>query len=128
MKKEKYSIEFVLGNASQKSIWRMLTDPTAMEQWFADKVRMKDETFYTFVWEDNVHEVEQVLKRPIDHVKYSWLAPEREGSYFEFKIHKLDLSGDIALEVIDFATSDDKDDAIFLWENQIDLLKRKLGI
>ncbi len=128
MKKEKYSIEFVLGNASQKCLWRMLTEPTAMEQWFADGVEMKDETLYTFTWGDNAMEVEQVLKKPIDQVRYSWLATERADTYFEFKIHKLELSRVIALEVIDFANSDDKDDAIFLWENQIDLLKRKLGI
>lgn len=26
MKKERYDIEFVLGNASQRSLWRMLTE------------------------------------------------------------------------------------------------------
>ena len=128
MKKEKYNIEFLLGNASQKSLWRMLTEPTAMEEWFADSVKMKDESFYTFIWDDKPMEAEMVLKRPIDHVRYCWLAEERADSYFEFKIHKLDLTRVIALEVTDFAYPDDKDDAIFLWENQIDLLKRRLGI
>jgi uncharacterized protein YndB with AHSA1/START domain len=128
MKKEKYNIEFVLGNASQKSLWRMLTDSTAMEEWFADSVKIKDETFYTFIWDDNAIEAEMVLKKPIDQVRYNWLSAERANSYFEFKIHKLDLTREIALEVIDFADSDDMEDAIFLWENQIDLLKRKLGI
>lgn len=128
MKKEKYSIEFVLGNASQKSLWRMLTDPTAMEEWFADSVKMRDENLYTFTWDDNVHEVEMEMKKSVDQVRYNWLDEERADTYFEFKIHKLDLTRVIALEVIDFAVSEDKDDAIFLWENQIDLLKRKLGI
>lgn len=128
MEKEKFSIEFVLGNASQKSLWRMLTDATAMEEWFADSVKMTDESFYTFTWDDNIHEVEMVLKKPIEQVRYSWLADDRANTYFEFKIHKLDLTRVIALEVIDFATSDEKDDAIFLWKNQIDLLKRRLGI
>ena len=128
MKKEKYSIEFVLGNASQKSVWRMLTDPTAMEEWFADSVKLKDGSFYTFIWDDNIHEVEMVLKKPMDQVRFNWLAADRTDVYFEFRIHKLELSRVIALEVTDFALADDKDDAIFLWENQIDLLKRKLGI
>lgn len=128
MKKEKYSIEFVLGNASQKSLWRMLTDPVAMEEWFADKVHLKDEIFYTFIWNNNAVEAESVVKKPIEYVKYNWLSPDRAGAYFEFKIHKLELSKAIALEVADFALPEDKEDAIFLWENQIDLLKRKLGI
>ncbi len=128
MKKEKYSIEFVLGNASQKSVWRMLTEPTAMEQWFADSVKQKDDSFYTCKWGDNAQEAEIVLKKPIDQVRYSWLAADRADVYFEFRIHKLELSRVIALEVTDFALAEEKDDAIFLWENQIDLLKRKLGI
>ena len=128
MEKEKFSIEFVLGNASQKSLWRMLTDASAMEEWFADSVKMTDESIFTFTWDDNIHEVEMVLKKPIEQVRYSWLADDRANTYFEFKIHKLDLTRVIALEVIDFATSDEKDDAIFLWKNQIDLLKRRLGI
>ena len=128
MKKEKYNIEFVLGNASQKSLWRMLTDPIAMEEWFADSVRLEDETFYTFVWDDKAVVAEMVLKKPISQVRYSWLTDEKVDNYFEFNIHKLDLTGDMALEVTDFAYSLEKDDAVFLWENQIDLLKRRLGI
>ncbi|HHW81397.1 MAG TPA: hypothetical protein GX746_06880 [Bacteroidales bacterium] len=128
MNKEKYSIEFVLGNASQQSLWRMLTDSTMMEEWFADKVKIKDGKFYKFVWEDTFQEVEQTINRPISQVRYNWLAEDRVDTYFEFKIHTMELSNEIALEVIAFATPDEKDDAIFLWETQIGLLKRKLGI
>ena len=128
MKKEKYSIEFVLGNASQKSLWRMLTDSTSLEQWFAVKVKVTDRRFFTFTWEENFQETEQTINRPISHVRYNWLAEDRLGTYFEFKIHTLELSSEIALEVVGFAVPDEKDDAIFLWETQVGMLKRKLGI
>lgn len=128
MKKEKYSVEFVMGNASQMSIWRMLTDSTSMEQWFAVKVKVTDRKFFTFSWEENVQEAEQTINRPISHVRYNWLTEDRLGTYFEFKIHTLELSSEIALEVVGFAEPDEKDDAIFLWETQIGMLKRKLGI
>ncbi len=128
MKKEKCSIEFVLGNASQMSLWRMLTDSTSLEQWFADKVKVTDRKYFTFTWEENVQETEQTINRPMTHVRYSWLAEDRLGTYFEFKIHTLELSSEIALEVIGFADQDETDDAKFLWEAQIGMLKRKLGI
>ena len=128
MKKEKYSIEFVLGNASQMSLWRMLTDSTSLEQWFADKVKVTDRKYFTFTWEENVQETAQTINRPMTHVRYSWLAEDRLGTYFEFKIHTLELSSEIALEVIGFADQDETDDAKFLWEAQIGMLKRKLGI
>lgn len=128
MMREKYSIEFVLGNASQKSLWNMLTVTTSLEEWFAQKVVVNDRKLYTFTWEENSQEAEQTIKKPISQVRYNWLTGEREGTYFEFKIHTLELSSEIALEVVAFAEPEEKDDAIFLWETQIELLKRKLGI
>jgi hypothetical protein len=49
-------------------------------------------------------------------------------AYFEFAIHKLELSGGLTLEITDFSTPEEKSDAITLWETQVDELKRKLGI
>ena len=106
----------------------MLTDPTLMEEWFAERVEKRDKRFYTFKWDENNVEVEQTIEKPFDQIRYNWLDEEREDTYFEFKIHTLELSSEIALEVIAFAEADEKDDAIFLWETQIELLKRKLGI
>lgn len=128
MKKEKYDIEFVLGNASQRSVWRMLTEPTALEEWFADKVLIEDETLYTFIWHKKKLNAEMVLIKPMFHVRYSWLNENNPDIYFEFKILIQDLSGDMALEVTDFASLHEKEDAVLMWENQIDLMKRKLGI
>lgn len=128
MKKEKYDLEFVLGNASQRSVWRMLTEPSALEEWFADKVLIEDETFFTFIWDKKALNAKMILKKPMSQVRYSWLVEDNPDFYFEFKINIQDLSGDMALEITDFADSSDKEDAIFMWENQVDLLKRRLGI
>ena len=106
----------------------MLTDPTALEEWFADKVTLDDGTFYTFVWDKKAMKTEMVLNRPMTQIRFNWLSEDASNSYFEFKLHKLDLTGEMSLEITDFASVQDKDDAIFLWEYQIDLLKRRLGI
>ena len=71
---------------------------------------------------------EMVLKKPMTQVRYSWLLEDTPNTYFEFKIHKQDLTGDMSLEVSDFAYSTDKEDSIMLWQYQIDQLKRRLGI
>ncbi len=128
MKKERYDIEFVLGNASQRSLWRMLTEPGALQEWFADKVMLYDKTIYTFIWDKKAMNAEMVLKKPMTQVRYSWLLEDTPNTYFEFKIHKQDLTGDMSLEVSDFAYSTDKEDSIMLWQYQIDQLKRRLGI
>ena len=128
MIKEKYEIEFVLGNASQRSLWRMITEPVALAEWFADEVLLQSKTLYTFIWDKKSIHAEMVMKKPMRQVRYAWLADDNPNVYFEFRIDKMDLTGDIALGVTDFATSLDKEDAIFLWESQIDQLKRRLGI
>ena len=128
MEKERYDLEFVLGNASHRSVWRMLTEPSALEEWFADKVSLEGDTHFTFVWDKKALYATLVLKKPMSQVRYSWLVEDNPDFYFEFKIHIQDLTGDMALHITDFADSHDKEDAIFLWENQIDLLKRRLGI
>ena len=76
MKKERYDIEFVLGNASQRSLWRMLTEPTALQEWFADKVMLHDKTIFTFIWDKKAMNAEMVLKKPMTQVRYSWLLEE----------------------------------------------------
>ncbi len=128
MEKERYNIEFVLGNASQRSLWRMLTEPTALEEWFADKVLLHDKTLFTFIWDKKALNAERVMNKSLFHVRYNWLLEDKINNYFEFKLHKLDLTGDMALEITDFASSLDKEDAIQLWHSQIDQLKRRLGI
>jgi len=40
-------------------------------------------------------------------------------AYFEFAIHKLELSGGLTLEITDFATTEEKNDAITLWESRL---------
>ena len=37
------------------------------------------------------------------------------------------LTSEVALIVTDFAEEDDKEDAVLLWETQVDALKNKLG-
>src|SRR5690554_4879864 len=105
MNKEQYEIEFVLGNASQRSLWRMLTEPTALEEWFADEVKLQDGTFFTFVWDNEEMHAEMVLKKPMTHVRYCWMTKENPGTCFEFKIQVQDLTGDMSLQITDFAHS-----------------------
>jgi hypothetical protein len=51
-----------------------------------------------------------------------------ESNYFEFRINIEELTGDLALIISDFSESDEKEDSVFLWDSQINDLKRMLGI
>lgn len=128
MLQEKFHIEFLMGNASQSSLWRMISQIDGLSEWFADEVAMNDkESVYTFTWGKSESKAEIVQSKPQISIRYRWIDDD-ESVYFEFRLRKLDLSGDMTLEVTDFAEPDDKGDAITLWESQIEEMKRRLGV
>lgn len=129
MPKEKFHIEFVMGNATQSSLWRMISQIDGLSEWFADEVVMdSNETVYTFFWGKTENQAQIVSQKPQSAIRYHWLDEDDENVYFEFLLHKLDLTGNMTLEITDFAEPDEKGDAISLWESQVDELKRRLGV
>lgn len=129
MPKEKYHIEFVMGSASHGSLWRMISQVDGLSEWFADEVTINDTgTIYTFTWSKSETDAEVVSVKPQTSIRFKWSDEDDENAYFEFQLHKLELSSEIALQITDFAEPDEKGDAIALWENQIEEMKRRLGV
>ncbi len=127
MKKEKFHIEYVFDKVSRRSLWNHITTPPGLSAWFADDVFINN-SVYTFKWDKDEQEAEVIFVKPDISIRYRWLDDENENSYFEFKIHTVELTGATALEVTDFAEPDEKEDAIGLWDSQVEMLKRTLGI
>lgn len=129
MSREKFHIEFLMGNATQSSLWRMISQIDGLSEWFADEVEMDDsESVYTFKWGKSSNQAVIINNKPQSIIRYRWMDEDDESIYFEFRLRKLDLSGDMTLEVTDFAEPDEKKDSITLWEAQIDEMKRRLGV
>ena len=126
MKKEKFHIEYVFDKVSIRSLWNHLTTAMGLSSWFADAVNIQQD-IYTFSWNKVQEKAEIMVIKPGIRVRYRWLN-EEDGSYFEFIIHTIELTGAKSLEITDFAASDEKADAIALWDTQIEVLKRTLGI
>ena len=126
MKKEKFHIEYVFDKVSKRSLWNHITTPPGLSSWFADNVDIQDET-YIFSW-DKTQEKAQVLHlKPENWIRFKW-DDEMENVYFEFRIHTIELTGAVALEITDFAEPSEKRDSISLWESQVETLKRTLGV
>jgi len=118
-----------MGNATQSSLWRMISQIDGLSEWFADEVAMDEtESLYTFTWGKSSNQALIVNSKPQSSIRYRWTEDEDEAVYFEFRLRKLDLSGDMTLEVTDFSEPDDKGDSIALWEAQVDEMKRRLGV
>lgn len=128
MKKEKFHIEFVMGSATQGSLWRMISQIDGLSEWFADSVDMdeQDQT-YTFTWNQSPSVAHVLHSKPQSSIRMQWQDDDRD-TYFELALYKLELTGGMVLEITDFADCDEKADAISLWESQVEVLKRKLGV
>ncbi|MDR0572765.1 MAG: hypothetical protein LBG96_01830 [Tannerella sp.] len=126
MKKEKFHIEYMFDKVSKRSLWNHLTTPPGLSSWFADEVNVDGDT-YTFSWNKTHDKAQVIYMKPEICIRYKW-EDESDNVYFEFCIHTLELTGDIALEITDFAEPSEKMDAISLWDSQVDELKRTLGV
>ncbi|WP_080905206.1 START-like domain-containing protein [Parabacteroides sp. Marseille-P3160] len=127
MKKEKFHIEYIFDKVSRRSLWNHLTTPPGLSAWFADDVEI-NENEYTFYWNKTQEKAELVSAKPEISIRYRWIEEEDPSIYFEFIIHTIELTGSTALEITDFAELDEKADSISLWDSQVEVLKRTLGI
>ena len=126
MKKEKLHIEYLFHRVSKTSLWNCLSTPGGLAEWFADDVADTDKVF-TFKWNKHKAEAEVIGMNPLSYIRFHWLDDD-DDSYFEFRLHKTELTGDWILEITDYAEENDKENAITLWDTQIKTLKRRLGV
>ncbi len=123
--KNKFELEYSL-NSSPKILYPRLVTPAGLSEWFADDININGD-IYTFIWDGSKQEAKLITKKENEMARYKWIDDE-EDTFFEFKIHKDDLTGEVALVITDFAEDDEKDDTMDLWDSQISELKHTLGL
>ena len=125
MKKEKVELEYSV-NTSPKILYYRLHNPSGLEEWFADNVSIKSKK-YKFKWSDSEQTAELIDKKMNKFVRFRW-DDTNDGSYFELKIEKQTVTGDISLCVTDFAEPDEIQEVSDLWDEQVSQLKYVLGV
>lgn len=126
MKKDLFKIDYVLKNGSAGLLWKLISTPSGLSEWFAEDVEQKDKIF-KFRWDNAYQDAEIVFINPGSSIRFHWI-DEPDGSYFEFQIDHSELTGAIILSVIDFAEPSDKKGSIELWNSQIETLTRRSGM
>ncbi|MCF8294607.1 MAG: SRPBCC domain-containing protein [Bacteroidales bacterium] len=121
-----YQLEFVI-NTSPKVLYSRLSSPAGLSEWFADDVNVRGEVF-TFIWEDSEEKAKIIAKKENVFIKFQWISKSDEKAFLEFRIQSEELTGDVSLVITDYAESEERTDAIDLWEKQIAYLKHTLGI
>jgi uncharacterized protein YndB with AHSA1/START domain len=123
----KFELEYTL-NCSPKVLFSRLSTAEGLSEWFADNVDV-DGDLFTFSWNNSESKARLSALKENKLVRFEWIAMENdESNYFEFRINIEELSGSLALIISDFAEPEEKEDSVFLWDSQINDLKRILGI
>lgn len=127
MKRTEFKIEYQLKTASLNVLWNSISTPLGLSEWFADGVTVNDSEF-TFCWEKNEQTAFLVQTKPNVSVRFQWEEDLNTEFYFELKIVVLEVTGELALIITDFAEIEEKEDLTLLWNKQIEVLCRKTGI
>lgn len=123
---QKLKLEYTI-NSSPSVLFKQLSTPSGLSEWFADDVNVKANIF-TFIWEGVEEQAEMVSSKENKYIRFRWLNGEQEDSFFEFKINQHELTGDVALEITDFADEEDVEDSKELWDSQVAKLKHVMGL
>ena len=123
----KYDLEYTI-NCSPKVLFSRLSTAAGLSEWFAEDVTVEGNLF-TFHWGKTEYKANLTSVKENKLVRFEWddYSEDKETNFFEFRIIVHDITGDLALLITDFAEHDEKEDAIYLWDTQINDLKRVLG-
>jgi uncharacterized protein YndB with AHSA1/START domain len=122
--KKKIVLEYNL-NSSPKVLYSRLSTPGGLAEWFADDVNLKGNTFF-FIWDGAEQRAEVVKKKENHYIQFKWLDDDEEPT-FEFRINVDELTGDVALVILDTIDAEDEEGVVGLWDSQIAELKHVLG-
>lgn len=121
----KFEMEFVI-HASAEMLYEFLSTPSGLSEWFCDDLNIRN-GIYTFIWDDQLMQARLLKTSELQLVRFQWV-DKTDGSYFEFRIQKDDLTNDISLIITDFAeTASDRESAKRLWQSQIEKLRHVIG-
>lgn len=123
--KGKFELEYVV-RTSAGILYELLTTPSGLSEWFADDVNIRDGIF-TFFWDGSEQKARLLGFKEDQYIRMQWI-DKPEGSFFEFRIQRDELTGDISLMIIDFADeASDMQTSKLLWDSQVNKLLNVLG-
>jgi uncharacterized protein YndB with AHSA1/START domain len=123
--KGKFELEYVV-RTSAGILFELLTTPSGLSEWFSDDVNIRDGIF-TFFWDGSEQKAKLLAYKEEKLLRLAWM-DKPEGYYFEFRIERDELTGDVSLIITDFADeASDQETSKRLWDSQVNKLLNVLG-
>lgn len=127
MKKVKFNIEYQLKTASLNVLWNSIGTALGLSEWFSDGVTV-NENEYVFTWDKHEQTAYLIHSKPNVSISFQWEEDKNTDYSFELQIAVEEVTSDLTLIITDFAEPNEMDDLILLWNQQIEVLRRKTGI
>ena len=122
----KYTLEFPI-NSSVSILYKRLSTPSGLSEWFADDVMIKDKIF-TFFWDGSDQKAKLLQLKTNQFIRFKWEENDTKEDYFEFLIQVDEMTLDVSLMITDFAEDEqEQEEQTELWNKQISVLKRAIG-
>ena len=127
MSKIRICIEYPIKKAPLPVLWTSIGTPLGLSEWFADGVTIVGDE-YTFVW-DSYEQTAKLLPSKVNSfIRFQWIEDVDSDAYFEIRIEKQPISGQLSLLITDYVQADERDEILMLWNKHIETLRRKIGI
>jgi len=122
----KYTLEFPI-NSSVSILYKRLSTPSGLAEWFADDVMITDKIF-TFFWDGSDQKAKLLKLKMNQFIRFKWMENDTKEDYFEFLIQVDEMTLDVSLMITDFAEDEqDQEEQTELWNKQISILKSVIG-
>lgn len=123
-KRKKISLEYEI-KSSPNILYNYISTPSGLSEWFADDVNVKNK-YLTFIWEEEEKTAEVLRKVNGKNIRLKWEDSDEE-EYFEMEIKQDEITGDIALVIVDFIDEGEEEETEMLWISQINHLRTAIG-
>lgn len=124
--KQQYELEFVM-NTSRAILYKQLSTPDGLSEWFADDVNLENDELFTFVWEGAEEKARLLSSKKDEHIRFRWEEDEEGEAYFQFRIQVDPLTQEVALIITDFAEDEEVEESKELWTSQVNELRQLIG-
>lgn len=118
-------LEYSFKNTSPLALWMGISSPLTLKEWFAEKVECKEKE-YVFYWNKTPHIANILEKKEGSMLKLHWI-DSGDSDFFQYDLVTSELIGDTTLFITDTCFDAERDEAIMLWDTQIENMRRVLG-
>ncbi len=133
MERVKICVEYPLTSKSSSIVWGMIGDASGLQKWMADYVDEDNDGNIVFKWGEpwkqqdvRVSKIVKAVKEK--YIRMRWIDDNEEGEYWELRVEKSELTGELTLIITDFVDEDDVENIYQLWDDNIEKLHHASGL